>query len=152
MRAYFRGCAYDVTRNGCFIIATDNYQIYNGGLSGETDILDLQLYPNPFVRTEQDECQIRVTVASKTEGDIYLYTLDGKTADNQTGLMRTHFNANEESGWQQLAGSLYNRPDQPYVYQKTFVVKADDLKSGAEAIVVLVRTANDAKSTYLLVK
>ena len=152
MRAYFRGCAYDVTRNGCFIIATDNYQIYNGGLSGETDILDLQLYPNPFVRTEQDECQIRVTVASKTEGDIYLYTLDGKTADNQTGLMRTHFNANEESGWQQLAGSLYNRPNQPYVYQKTFVVKADDLKSGAEAIVVLVRTANDAKSTYLLVK
>ncbi len=152
MRAYFKGCAYDVTRNGCFIIATDNYQIYNGGLSGETDILDLQLYPNPFIRTEQDECQIRVTVASKTEGDIYLYTLDGKTADNQTGLMKTHFNANKESGWQQLAGSLYNRPDQPYVYQKTFVVKADDLKSGAEAIVVLVRTANDAKSTYLLVK
>ena len=152
MRAYFKGCAYDVTRNGCFIIATDKYQIYNGGLSGETDILDLQLYPNPFIRTEQDECQIRVTVASKTEGDIYLYTLDGKTDDNQTGLMKTHFNANEESGWQQLAGSLYNRPDQPYVYQKTFVVKADDLKSGAEAIVVLVRTANDAKSTYLLVK
>lgn len=140
MYAYFNGCRYTVEKNGIvesdIFISQDDFNMYEGGVQNNNDILDILLSPNPYSLSGMGELKINITFGAEVDYNIYIYSMDGNISTEIVGKA-SDLKASSVAG--------------EFVVEKR-VNAADIINVQSQVFVVLVRTRNDADAKLLLIE
>ncbi len=140
MYAYFNGCRYTVEKNGIvesdIFISQDDFNMYEGGVQNNNDILDISLSPNPYSLSGMGELKINITFGAEVDYNIYIYSMDGNISTEIVGKA-SDLKASSVAG--------------EFVVEKR-VNAADIINVQSQVFVVLVRTRNDADAKLLLIE
>ena len=138
MYAYFKGCRYTIEKNGIvdadLIISEDDYNMYEGGVKNNNDILEVTVSPNPY-RTADKNLTIDITFGKKVDYEIFIYSMDGENSYHLEGKAS------------ELKSS--GMADEYQVSKTISSGTVDWMKS--QVFVVLVQTKSDAEAKLLLV-
>ena len=140
MYAYFNGCRYTVEKNGIvesdIFISQDDFNMYEGGVQNNNDILDISLSPNPYSLSGMGELKINITFGAEVDYNIYIYSMDGNISTEIVGKA-SDLKASSVAG--------------EFVVEKR-VNAADIINVQSQVFVVLVRTRDDADAKLLLIE
>lgn len=140
MYAYFNGCRYTVEKNGIvesdIFISQDDFNMYEGGVQNNNDILDISLSPNPYSLSGMGELKINITFGAEVDYNIYIYSMDGNISTEIVGKA-SDLKASSVAG--------------EFVVEKR-VNATDIINVQSQVFVVLVRTRNDADAKLLLIE
>ncbi len=133
MKAYFKGCEYQYECKEGLKVAYDGYDPYEGGVSLRSEIVSMEVSPNPF----ETDFTVTARFSSRVDADLYFYNMNGNVTAHPIKVSASELVPNGD----EFVATMKFTPAEIF---------GDGGVPATDAIIVFLKTKRDAISTIAL--